>query len=171
MSEKDKKKKLTLTVSSKKPHVRVPNYAHSKGKTSVVIEKKPSRRWGGKKFQPKDNFNKPKLSPEFTPKKPTADKSFNIRKIAEERATRRFNDLVEKNLQSKKSTLGREKTFALRKQNKLTLSKALDEETFDGKERSLSAVKRARLKAKKNQDFEKENIEAKKIVHEVNIPG
>ncbi|MDC0231750.1 translation initiation factor IF-2 [Pelagibacteraceae bacterium] len=170
MSEKDKKKKLTLTVSSKKPHVRVPQYAHNKGKTSVVIEKKPSRRWGGKKFQPKDSFNKPKLSPDFTPKKPTADKSFNIRKIAEERATRRFNDLGEKNLQGKKSTLGREKTFALRKQNKLTLSKALDEETFDGKERSLSAVKRARLKAKKSQDFVKENIETKKIVHEVNIP-
>ena len=56
MSEKDKKKKLTLTVSSKKPHVRVPQYAHNKGKTSVVIEKKPSRRWGGKKFQPKDTI-------------------------------------------------------------------------------------------------------------------
>ena len=59
MNEKDKKKTLTLTVSSKKPHVRVPQYAHNKGKTSVVIEKKPSRRWGGKKFQPKDSFNKP----------------------------------------------------------------------------------------------------------------
>ena len=170
MSEKDKKKKLTLTVSSKKPHVRVPHYAQSKGKTSVVIEKKPSRKWGGKKFQPKDIFNKPKLSNDIPFKKPTLDKSFNIRKIAEERATRRFNDSKEKNVQNKKSTLVKEKTFALRKQNKLTLSKALDEETFDGKERSLSAVKRARLKAKKSQDFVKENIEAKKIVHEVNIP-
>ena len=109
MSEKDKKKKLTLTVSSKKTHVRVPHYAQSKGKTSVVIEKKPSRKWGGKKFQPKDTFNKPKLSPDFIPKKPTPDKSFNIRKIAEERATKRFNDLGEKNLQNKKNNLGREK--------------------------------------------------------------
>jgi len=170
MSEKDKKKKLTLTVSSKKPHVKVPHYTQSRGKTSVVIEKKTSRKWGGKKFQPKDSFNKPKSSPNFSPKKSTPDKSYNIRKIAEERATRRFNDLGEKNLQNKKSSLGREKTFGLRKQNKLTLSKALDEETFDGKERSLSAVKRARLKAKKSQDFVKENIEGKKIVHEVNIP-
>jgi len=170
MKEKDKKKKLTLTVSSKNPHVRVPNYGQSKGKTSVVIEKKPPRKWGGKKFQTKDNFNKPKLSNDIPFKKPPLDKSFNIRKIAEERATRRFNDLKEKNVQNKKSTLGKEKTFALRKQNKLTLSKALDEETFDGKERSLSSVKRARLKAKKSQDFSKENIETKKIVHEVNIP-
>jgi len=170
MSDKDKKKKLTLTVSSKKPHVKVPHYAHSKGKTSVVIEKKPSRKWGGKKFQSNDSFSKPKLSSNVPHKKPSPDRSFNIRKIAEERATRRFNDLNEKNLQSKKSTLGKEKAFTSRKQNKLTLSKALDEETFDGKERSLSAVKRARLKAKKNQEFVKENIETKKIVHEVNIP-
>ena len=157
MNEKDKKKKLTLTVSSKKPH-RVPHYAQSKGKTSVVIEKKPQRKWGGKKFQPKDSFNKPKPPSNLPLKKLPPDKSFNIRKIAEERATRRFNDLNEKNLQNKKSTLGKEKSFGLRKQNKLTLSKALDEETFDGKERSLSAVKRARLKAKKSQDFVKENI-------------
>ncbi len=169
MSEKDKKKKLTLTVTSKKPH-RVPNYAQSKGKTSVVIEKRPPRKWGGKKFQARDNFNKPKPSPDQPFKKSSPDKSFNIRKIAEERATRRFNDVNEKNTQNKKSTLGRDKTFAFRKQNKLTLSRALDEETFDGKERSLSAVKRARLKAKKSQDFVKENVEAKKIIHEVNIP-
>ena len=42
MEEKKKKKKLTLTTSSKKPHS-VSHYAQnvqSKGKTSVVIEKK-----------------------------------------------------------------------------------------------------------------------------------
>ena len=111
MNDKDKKKKLTLTVSSKKPHVKVPHYAHSKGKTSVVIEKKPSRKWGGKKFQSNDSFSKPKLSSNVPHRKPSPDRSFNIRKIAEERATRRFNDLNEKNLQSKKSTLGKEKAF------------------------------------------------------------
>tara|TARA_B100001179_G_scaffold153915_1_gene112153 strand:- start:497 stop:712 length:216 start_codon:yes stop_codon:yes gene_type:complete len=52
--KKTKKKKLTLSVSSNKPH-KVPNYTQSKGKTSVVIEKKASRRWGEKKFQPRDN--------------------------------------------------------------------------------------------------------------------
>ena len=117
MEEKNKKKKLTLTVS-KKSH-KIPNYTQSKGKTSVVIEKKPSRKWGGKKFHPKDSFNKPKSSPDFPFKKPSPDKSFNIRKIAEERATRRFNDLNEKNVPNKKSSLGREKTFALRKQDQL----------------------------------------------------
>jgi len=44
MEEKKKKKKLTLSVSSKKTH-NVPHYTQSRGKTSVVIEKKPTRKW------------------------------------------------------------------------------------------------------------------------------
>jgi len=65
--------------------------------------------------------------------------------------------------------MGKERAFASKRQYKLTLSKALDEETFDGKERSLSSTRRARLKAK-NKDSAKVNIETKKVVHEVNIP-
>ena len=45
--KKTKKKKLTLSVSSKKPH-NVPQYSQRGGKTSVVIEKKSSKRWGEK---------------------------------------------------------------------------------------------------------------------------
>ena len=72
--KKIKKKKLTLSVSSKKPH-NVPHYAQSAGKTSVVIEKKPSRRWGEKKFQPRtSNYNKTKVSGNFIPKKPLINK-------------------------------------------------------------------------------------------------
>jgi len=166
---KKKKKKLTLTVSSNKPHS-TPYYAKSKGKTSVVIEKKSPRRWAEKKFHSKDNFNKPKPTADFGIKKTSSDKNFNIRKMAEERATKRFKNLKEDNTQTKKSTLGREKTFASKRQYKLTLSKALDDEAFDGRERSLSSVRRARLKAKKNQDSAKKNIEVKKVIHEVNIP-
>ncbi len=169
MEEKKKKKKLTLTASSKKPHS-ASYYPQSKGKTSVVIEKKPSRRWGEKRFQPKDNFNKSKPTVDTGPKKISAGKNFDIRKMAEERATGRFKNLNKDIIQSKKSNMGKEKTFASKREGKLTLSKALDDEAFDGKERSLSSVKRARLKAKKNQDYSKENIEIKKIVHEVNIP-
>ena len=47
---KIKKKKLTLSVSPQKSHS-APHYAQSRGKTSVVIEKNPQRRWGEKKFQ------------------------------------------------------------------------------------------------------------------------
>ena len=169
MEEKKKKKKLTLTTSSKKSHS-VPYYTQSKGKTSVVIEKKAPKRWVEKKFPSKDNFNKPKPTTNFESKKIPTDKNFHLRKIAEERATRRFKNLAGENLQAKKGTMGRDKTFASKRQfNKLTLAKALDEDIFDGKERSLSSVRRARLKAK-NQESDKKNIETKKIVHEVNIP-
>ena len=69
--KKIKKKKLTLSVGSKKPHS-APHYAQSKGKTSVVIEKKASRRWGEKKFQTQvNNFNKPRSTGDFAPKKTT----------------------------------------------------------------------------------------------------
>ena len=91
--------------------------------------------------------------------------------MAEERATKRFKNLKEDSLQQKKSNLGKDKGFTSKREHKLTLSKALDDEALDGKERSLASVRRARLKEKKNQDSEKTKIETKKIVHEVNIPN
>ena len=58
--EEKKKKKLTLSVSSKTSR-NVPNYVKSRQKTSVLIEKKAARRWGEKKFQSRDNnLTKPK---------------------------------------------------------------------------------------------------------------
>ena len=173
--KKKKKKKLTLSVSSKTTH-NVTNYAQRSGKTSVVIEKKSPRRWGEKKFQPRsNNFNKPKpkSTSGFLPKKPPFDRNIDIRKKAEERATKRFKDKGTKgeSLQPKKTGLAKEKSLASRREYKLTLSKATDEAALDGRERSLAAVKRARLKEKKNQDSSKKIPETKKIVHEVNIPN
>ena len=173
--EKKKKKKLTLSVSSKATH-NVTNYAQRSGKTSVVIEKKSPRRWGEKKFQPRsNNFNKPKpkSTSGFLPKKPPFDRNIDIRKKAEERATKRFKDKGTKgeSLLPKKTGLAKEKSLASRREYKLTLSKATDEAALDGRERSLAAVKRARLKEKKNQDSSKKIPETKKIVHEVNIPN
>jgi len=168
--KKIKKKKLTLSVSSKTPR-KVPNYTQRSGKTSVVIEKKVTRRWGEKKFHSQgSDFNKPKPSGTFVPKKQSANRNFDIRKMAEERATKRFKNIKEDIIQQKKSSLGKEKGFIQKRERKLTLSKALDDESLDGRERSLSSVKRARLKAKKNLDSEKKNLETKKIIHEVNIP-
>ena len=168
--EKIKKKKLTLSVSSKTLH-NVPNYVKSRQKTSVLIEKKAPRRWGEKKFQSRDNnFNKSKSTANFIPKKTRINRNVDIRKMAEERATNRFKNLKEDSLQPKKSSLGKDKGFTSKREQKLTLSKALDDEVLDGRERSLASVRRARLKEKKNQDSEKAKIETKKIVHEVNIP-
>ena len=169
--KKIKKKKLTLSVSSKTLH-NVPNYVKSRQKTSVLIEKKAPRRWGEKKFQSRDNnFNKSKSTANFIPKKTRINSNVDIRKMAEERATSGFKNLKEDSLQPKKSSLGKDKGFTSKREQKLTLSKALDDEVLDGRERSLASVRRARLKEKKNQDSEKAKIETKKIVHEVNIPG
>ena len=168
--EEKKKKKLTLSVSSKTPH-NVPNYVKSRQKTSVLIEKKTPRRWGEKKFQSRNNnFNKPESTDSFLPKKTPINRNIDIRKMAEERATKRFKNLKEDSLQPKKSSLGKDKGFTSKREQKLTLSKALDDEVLDRRERSLASVRRARLKEKKNQDSEKTKIETKKIVHEVNIP-
>ena len=170
MEEKKKKKKLTLSISSSKTH-NVSNYGQSGGKTSVVIEKKPQRRWGEKKFQPRDsNYNKPRSTGDFASKKPLPNKNFDIRQMAEERATKRFKTIKEDIIEQKKRNLGKEKGFISKRESKLTLSKALDDDALDGRERSLASVKRARLKEKKNQDLDKTKVEIKKVVHEVNIP-
>ena len=154
MEKKKIKKKLTISISSKKTH-NVSHYAQNRQKTSVVIEKKAARKWGEKKFQPQNNdLNKSKSKGNFLPKKPPINRNYDIRKLAEERATKRFKNLEEDKLQQKKSSLGKDKSFASKRENKLTLSKALNDEALEQKERSLASVRRARLKEKKNQSFE-----------------
>ena len=68
MEENKIKKKRTLSVSTRKTH-NPPNYVQSGRKTSVVIEKKTTKRWVDKKFQPRNtNFNKAKTSSIFSQK-------------------------------------------------------------------------------------------------------
>ena len=174
-----KKKKLTLNISSNKPHS-VPHYTYGKQKKSVVIEKKHSRKRNERKFYGRSsNLRKPesvdrvksKSSDDFTLKKPPINRNFEIRKIAEERATKRFKNLKEDILVSKKGSSGKNKGSSSRREHKLTVAKALDDNAMEGRERSLASVRRARLKEKKNQDTENKKIETKKIVHEVNIPN
>ena len=174
-----KKKKLTLTISSNKPHS-VPHYSYGKQKKSVVIEKRHSRKGNERKFYGRSsNLRKPesadrvksKSSGDFTLKKPPINRNVEIRKIAEERATKRFKNLKEDILVSKKGSSGKNKGSSSRREHKLTVAKALDDNAMEGRERSLASVRRARLKEKKNQDTENKKIETKKIVHEVNIPN
>jgi len=169
--KKTKKKTLTLSGSLKKPQSTT-NYAQSRGRTSVVIEKKPTKRWGEKKYQPRENnFNKNKSNITPSGSNTPINRNVNLRKIAEERATRRYKSgKKEDDSQSKKNIPGREKAFSSKRENKLTVARALDEEGLDGKERSLASVKRARLKEKKSQSLEDKNFETAKVIHEVNIP-
>ena len=170
MEEKKKKKKLTLSVSTTKP-IKVSGYSYGKQKTSFVIEKKPSRRWNEKKPQIREsNINRNNQKTSFSSKQQLFNRNIDIRKIAEERATKRFKNLKEKDLPAKKSSLVREKSSGSKREYKLTLSKAITDEDFEGRERSLASVRRARLKEKKNLSLEPKSIETQKIVHEVNIP-
>ena len=166
--KKIKKKKLTLSVSSKTLH-NVSNYKQTKGKTSVVIEKKSPRRWGEKKFQ--SQSNKSKTTVDHNIGKTPTDRNINIRRMAEERATKRFKVSKDEVSQPKKTGSGKEKGLFPKRETKLTISKALDEEALDGKKRSLASLKRARLKQKQSQETENKKIEIKKIVHEVKIPN
>ncbi|HBR87323.1 MAG TPA: translation initiation factor IF-2, partial [Candidatus Marinimicrobia bacterium] len=181
MEEKEiKKKKQTLTVSIKKP-IDVSRYSQDKGKTSVVIDKKISKRRSERRFYNRENnVGKPNLRFEdktktqkvddIASKNISANRSFEIRKIAEERATKRFKNLKEESIFSKKENISKNKNLTPKREYKLTLSKALTDDVMEGKERSLASVRRARLKEKKSQVSDDKKIETKKIVREVNIP-
>ena len=100
------KKKLTLSISNKKTFS-TPSYVPSSKKKSVVIEKKISRMRGARRFYGRnDNTSKPvssfqdktKLNNNSSPKNPTIDRNIAIRKIAEERATKRFKNPKDYNL-------------------------------------------------------------------------
>ena len=172
------KKKLTLTISNKKTFS-TPSYTPSSNKKSVVIEKKISRTRGARKFYGRnDKVNKPtsgfqdktKSNNNFAPRNPTINRNIEIRKIAEERATKRFKNPKEYNLAEKKGSLSKNKSTTPRREYKLTLSKALTDDVMEGRERSLASVIRARLKEKKNQNSDDKKIETKKIIREINIP-
>ena len=181
MKEKEKKtKKLTLTISSNKNYD-APSYKQDKKKTSFVVDKNFLGKKSEKRsYIPSKNENRsksgftnrprPKFDNKIFSKKPLINKNFEIRKIAEERATKRFKVSKEAPQDIKKGHLGKNKNPLKKREYKLTLSRALNEEEMHGKERSLASVRRARLKEKKNQDSEKVKIEAKKIIHEINIP-
>ena len=172
------KKKLTLTISNKKTFS-TPSYTPSSNKKSVVIEKKISRMGGARKFYGRnDKVNKPtsgfqdktKSNNNFAPRNPTINRNIEIRKIAEERATKRFKNPKEYNLAEKKGSLSKNRITTSRREYKLTLSKALTDDVMEGRERSLPSVIRARLKEKKNQSSDDKKIETKKIIREINIP-
>ena len=59
--------------------------------------------------------------------------------MAEERATKRYKNIKENVLQQKKGAPAKEKSFTQKRENKFTLSTALDEEALDGKERRFAS--------------------------------
>ena len=141
VEKKEKKKKLTLSVSTSKPYS--PSFRQTGKKKSVIIEKKPQRRGTERRFSDKnENINKIKTkTSDFKTKNFIDKRNFEIRKLAEERATKRFKH--EEGLQSKKINQGKSKGSQPKREYKLTISKALDDEALETKGRSLASIKRA----------------------------
>ena len=161
----NKKTKLTISGNPKKSFNN-PSSSEPKGKKTVLIPNKPSKKFTKSNFNKVNNHKqtpgsfKKNLSfkPNFTA---STVSDFEKRKLAEQRATKKFKGEIEKD---KKNKLGTKK-----RDFKLTVSRALSDE-IETRERSLASVRRARQKELKNtlKDENKENL--KPIKRDVNIP-
>ena len=167
------KKKLKLSISgSSKKTINSIEQAKSQSKNTVVIEKKP--RFGTKPnySRPNTSNERPKGSAPFVPRKNTFSKpttspssDFERRKLAEQRATRRLKGETIPNKDSKSG-----KGTPKRRELKLTVSRALSDEDFTGKGRSLASLKRAKQKENRllNQEDNKDSL--KPVKRDVKIP-
>ncbi len=159
--DKEKEKKKTLTISSnfkkKIDSTSLPNREHKKS-YSITSDKKNS-------FKSTKNLRKINtFSQNF--KNDNKNKKF-TRKFVEQQATKAFIKKDEKPTGKSKLKL---KTPVDKRDFKLTVSRALNVEEIEIKQRSLAAVKRARLKEKKGTPEAEEKKEYKKVIKEVKIP-
>ena len=156
--EKDKKKK-TLTISSNLKKKIDINAVSSDGKKSFSVEKKKPFK-GNKNFIKTSHPSKRIADPDFK------KKNF-ARKFIEQQATKDF--IKKENKPTGKSKL-KLKNPIDKRDFKLTVSRALNVEEIEIKQRSLASVKRARLKEKKNKPDSEEKKEFKKVIRDVKIP-
>ena len=168
MEKKSFKKKLTLSVSSltKKKSDKI-EYAKSQNENAIIIEKK-NIRTGFMKVNQQFSRNQirsdTKTGKIFNKDLNLINKDFEKRKLAEQRATKRVKGqvVVEKVIKGK--------PIVKKREYKLTLSRALNEENPGFKSRSLASIKRA--KKKENIAISKDTLleNDKPIVRNVNVP-
>ncbi len=136
--EKDKKKTLTISSSLKKK-IDTSSFKTG-GKKSFEVEKKKTFK-SNKGFIKNANPSKQDFDPNFK------KKNF-ARKFIEQQTTKEF--IKKENKPTGKSKL-KLKSPVDKRDFKLTVSRALNVEEIEIKQRSLASVKRARLKEKKKQ--------------------
>ena len=153
--DKDKK---TLTISSNLKKKIDTSSISTSGKKSFSVEKK-------KPFRPNKAFNKSMSAPNINFNPDIKKKNF-ARKFIEQQATKEF--IKKDNKPAGKSKL-KLKGPVDKRDFKLTVSRALNVEEIEIKQRSLASVKRARLKEKKKPEGE-EKKEFKKVIRDVKIP-
>ena len=155
--EKNKKKTLTISTSLKKKID--PSSINTGGKKSFSVEKK-------KTFKTNKSINRLAQSSKSNFEKDNKKRSFN-RKFAEQQVTK---DFIKKDSKPAGKSKLKLKTTIDKRDFKLTVSRALNVEEIEIKQRSLASVKRARLKEKKNKPESDEKKEFKKVIREVKIP-
>ena len=153
-----KTKKKTLTISSNLKKKIDTTTISTAGKKSFSVEKK-------KPFRQNKSFNRASPSPNTNSSQESKKKNF-ARKFIEQQATKDF--IKKENKPAGKSKL-KLKGPVDKRDFKLTVSRALNVEEIEIKQRSLASVKRARLKEKKKPDGA-EKKEFKKVIREVKIP-
>tara|TARA_B100000929_G_scaffold278662_1_gene255068 strand:+ start:964 stop:3171 length:2208 start_codon:yes stop_codon:yes gene_type:complete len=161
-----KKLKLKISEGSKKTINNI-ELAKSKASNSVVIAKKNTRTGTKSSFSNtnnKNNQNKSKSN--FTPRtsnfsRPSGINDYEKRKLAEQRATKRL-----RGENTQKSKIGSN----IRRELKLTLSRALSDEDIEFKGRSLASLKRAKQKENKENQKNQNLEELKPIKRDINIP-
>ena len=154
--EKDKKKTLTISSSLKK---KIDTSAISPGtKKSYSVEKK-------KPLKNNKSFNKNNISDNRNDQ--NLKKRNFARKFIEQQTTKEF--IKKDNKPAGKSKL-KLKGPIDKRDFKLTVSRALNVEEIEIKQRSLASVKRARLKEKKTKPEGEEKKEFKKVIRDVKIP-
>ena len=166
----NKKTKLTISGGPKKSFKNIDSI-NNQGKKTVIINKQPSKFQGKGKFSKGSGFKSPltnykkvdNFKTNFKINNPNSGVSdFEKRKLAEQRATKRFKGEDDKDKKSKASSLKKRDV-------KLTVSRALSDE-IETRERSLASVKRARQKELKNTNKEDSKENQKPIKRNINIP-
>ena len=141
----EKNKKKTLTISSNLKKKIDTSSINTGGKKSFSVDKKRSQK-------PSKPFNKFNSNKNIELNQINKKKNF-TRKIIEQQATKDF--IKKENKPGGKSKL-KLKSPVDKRDFKLTVSRALNVEEIEIKQRSLASVKRARLKEKKiNQKMKK----------------
>ena len=137
--QKDKNKKKTLTISGSFNKKFDSTAFDQSGKKSFSVDKKKSFKTSFKPKKSSQNLLKDKSKP---------NKKIFTRKLAEQQATKRFIHPESKKI--KERTSAKSKNLKPGREFKLTISRAMNVEEFEIKQRSLASVRRARLKEKKN---------------------
>jgi translation initiation factor IF-2 len=153
--QKNKKKTLTIsTNTSKKIDL---SSLSSDGKKTFSIEKKTPF----KSSRSNKSISKPGTIKKRDPVKKTI-----VRKFIEQQATKNFIKKDEKTATKAKLKLD---PLSSKRDFKLTVSRAMNVEEVEIKQRSLASVKRARLKEKKTEN-PNEKKEVTKVIKDVDIP-